>query len=60
MVENPPVKAGGTGEDLGMIPRLGRSSGLGNPLQKSCLENPHGQRSLAGSQRACTHIRTSA
>ena len=22
--------------------------GLGNPLQYSCLENPHGQRSLAG------------
>ena len=29
---------------------LGRSSreGNGNPLQYSCLENPHGQRSLAG------------
>ena len=29
---------------------LGRSSGggHGNPLQYSCLENPHGQRSLAG------------
>ena len=23
--------------------------GNGNPLQYSCLENPHGQRSLAGS-----------
>ena len=33
-----------------MIPGLGRSSGggHGNPLQYSCLENPHGQRSLAG------------
>ena len=32
--------------DLG----LGRSSGEGhcNPLQYSCLENPHGQKSLAG------------
>ena len=29
---------------------LGRSpgGGHGNPLQYSCLENPHGQRSLAG------------
>ena len=36
--------------DLGSIPGLGRSSGggHGNPLQYSCLENPHGQRSLAG------------
>ena len=36
--------------DLGSIPGLGRSpgGGHGNPLQNSCLENPHGQRSLAG------------
>ena len=36
--------------DLGLIPGLGRSlgEGNGNPLQYSCLENPHGQRSLAG------------
>ena len=36
--------------ELGLVPRLGRSSegGHGNPLQPSCLENPHGQRSLAG------------
>ena len=35
--------------DLGLIPGLGRSpgGGRGNPLQCSCLENPHGQRSLA-------------
>ena len=35
---------------LGSIPRLGRSPGdmNGNPLQYSCLENPHGQRSLEG------------
>ena len=35
---------------LGSIPRVGRSpgGGHGNPLQYSCLENPHGQRSLAG------------
>ena len=36
--------------DLGSITGLGRSpgGGHGNPLQYSCLENPHGQRSLAG------------
>ena len=36
--------------DLGSIPGLGRSprGGTGNPLQYFCLENPHGQRSLAG------------
>ena len=36
--------------DLGSIPGLGRSpgGGHGNPLQYSCLENLHGQRSLAG------------
>ena len=33
----------------GLIPGLGRypGGGHGNPLQYSCLENPHGQRSLA-------------
>ena len=36
--------------DLGSIPGLGRSSvgGHGYPLQYSCLENSHGQRSLVG------------
>ena len=36
--------------DLGSIPGLGRSpgEGHGNPLQYFFLENPHGQRSLAG------------
>ena len=36
--------------DVGSIPGLGRSPGEGNdhPLQYSCLENPHGQRSLTG------------
>ena len=36
--------------DLGSIPGLGRSpgGGYGNPLQYSCLENPHGQMTLAG------------
>ena len=36
--------------DLSLIPRLGRSpwGGHGNPLQYSCLENPHGWRSVEG------------
>ena len=36
--------------DLGSIPGLGRNpgGGHGNPLQYSCLEKPHGQRSLVG------------
>ena len=35
---------------LGSIPGSGRSPGgsHGNPLQYSCLESPHGQRSLVG------------
>ena len=46
MVKNLPVNAG----DLGSIPSLGRFPGGGhnNPLQYFCLENPHGQRNLAG------------
>ena len=45
----PPADAGDI-RDLGSIPGLGRSpgGGHGNPLQYSCLENPHGQRTLAG------------
>ena len=36
---------------MGSIPGLGRSpgGGHGNPLQYSCLENPHGQRGPVGS-----------
>ena len=36
--------------NLSLIPGSGRppGGGHGNPLQYSCLENPHGQRSLAG------------
>ena len=36
--------------DMGSIPGLGRSpeGGHGNSLQYSCLEDPHGQRSLVG------------
>ena len=45
--KNPPTNVG----DLGSIPGLGRPPGRGHgkPLQYSCLENPHGQRSLVGS-----------
>ena len=41
--------------DLGSIPGLGRSlgGGHGNPPQYSCLENPHGQRSLVGYSPWC-------
>ena len=37
--------------DLGSIPGFRRSPGgrYGNLLQYPCLENPHGQRNLAGS-----------
>ena len=43
-------------EDQGSVPGSGRSPGEGHgkPLQYSCLENPHGQRSLGGySPRGC-------
>ena len=47
--KNLPAKAGDI-RDAGSIPRSGRSPerGHGIPPQYSCLENPHGQRSLAG------------
>ena len=47
--------------DLGSISGSGRSPGEenGNPLQYSCLENPHGQRSLVGySLSTHTHLST--
>ena len=47
--------------DLGSIPGLGRSpgGGHGNSLQYSCLENPHGHRSLVGySPLGCTELDT--
>ena len=48
MVKNLPANAGDTG-DGGLIRGLGRSlgEGNGNPLQYSCLEKSHRQRSLA-------------
>ena len=49
LVRNPSACAGNV-RDTGSIPGSERSpgGGHGNPLQCSCLENPHGQRSLAG------------
>ena len=49
VVKNLPTNAGDI-RDADSIPGLGRCPGgrHGNPLQYSCLENPHGQRSLAG------------
>ena len=49
MVRTPPADARDI-RDAGSIPELRRSleGGFGNPLQYSCLENPHGQRSLVG------------
>ena len=46
VVKNLPANAG----DTDLIPGSGISpgGGNGNPLQYSCLENLHGQRSLAG------------
>ena len=48
-IKNLPAIAGAI-RDVGSIPGSGRSpgGGHGNPLQYSCLENPDGQRSLAG------------
>ena len=49
VVKNLPANAGDI-RDAGLILELGRSpgGGHGNLLQYSCLENPHGQRSLVG------------
>ena len=49
VVKNTLANAGNI-RDSGSIPGSGRSpgGGHGSPLQYSCLENPHGQGSLAG------------
>ena len=49
VVKDSPANAGDVRES-GVIPGSGRSPGGGPslPLQYSCLEIPHGQRSLAG------------
>ena len=45
VLKNTPTNAGDI-RNVGLIPGSGRSpgGGNGNPLQYSCLENPHGQR----------------
>ena len=65
MVKNLPVKAGDT-RDVGSIPGLGDSHGVGNGnlLQHACLGKSHGQRAtvpgVAKSQtRLSTHTRAS-
>ena len=49
VVKNLPANAGDI-RDTGSTPQMGKSprEGHGNPLHYSCLENPHGQRSLEG------------
>ena len=49
VVKNLPTSSGDK-RDMGSIPGSRRSPGgrHGNPLQYSCLDNSHGQRSLAG------------
>ena len=49
VVKNLACKSGDTG-DSGLISGLGRfpGEGHGNPLQYSCWEKSHGQRSLVG------------
>ena len=49
VLKNPPANAEDI-RDTSSIPGSERSlgGGHGNPLQYSCLENPHGQRSLEG------------
>ena len=48
VVKNPPANAGDV-RNRGLIPSLGQfpRGGNGNPLQYFCLDNSHGQRSLA-------------
>ena len=52
VVKNLPANAGDI-KDVGSIPGAGRCPGgrHGNPLQYSCLENPHGQTWQATVQR---------
>ena len=47
-------------KDTSLIPVSGRSpeGGHGNPLQYSCLEHPHGLRSLAGIVHGVAKSRT--
>ena len=55
MVKNPPASAEDT-KDMGSIPGLGKSLGIGNgnPLQYSCLGNPMDR----GARQATAHVIT--
>ena len=58
VVKKLPANAGDI-RHMGLIPGSGRSpgGGHGNPLQYPCLENPPGQRSLAGySPQGCKEL----
>ena len=49
MVKNPPANAGDIRDmDLILVSEKSPGAGHGNPLQCSCLEIPHGERSLVG------------
>ena len=57
--KNLPASAGDI-RAAGLIPELGKSpgGGHGNPFQYSCLENPHGERSLAGTVHEVAELDT--
>ena len=59
MVKNLPANTGDIG-NASLIPTSGKSpgEGHGNPLQYSCLEKSHGQRSLAGYRHRVTKSQT--
>ena len=59
MVKNSLANAGDV-RDVSLIPGSGRSlgGGHGNPLQYSCLENPHGQRSLGATVHRVAELDT--
>ena len=59
MVTNPPANAGDI-RDVGSIPGLGRSPGVGNgnPLQYTCLENPMDRRDWRAIVHAITELDT--
>ena len=50
----------GDARDIGLIPVFGRSpgGGHGNPLQYSCLENPHAHRRLVATVHGVTNSQT--
>ena len=59
VLKNPPTNAGDA-RDGGSTPGLGSSPGeeKGNPLQFSCLENPHGQQSWRATVHGVTKSQT--